>query len=394
LIYKIYVVERGQHFTAMMRLFTILSAATAAFASQRSLPSGSLNMGYVSMCDKEKIIQAVQTGVNVIYWFSIDLANVNGKPAVVPSAVQPLPDVSCIGDIAEKLKMMNLTTTHLVSVGGWGAPHPVTDFSASDMWNAWKDWNDNVIAPAGLTGGFDGIDWDMEGANDPAASTNYLKVDMMNLVGEMSQLAKQDGFIVSLVPPESYLDQTTSLFDDSLLHPYPEWKPYVTFNYHGHNGYAFLLAKYGQTMLSSGSKEDTFDLVSIQVYESYTHMLYNTTKAHQTNADYLTKWIPRMLDGWYIDFASDPSFGIPSQTISIKKNALCIGIANGWADNVRNVLIMPDEASQAYSALKATGQEPRGFVFWAVELEGEVPKGQKEPLYLAAGLNEFLHTRD
>ena len=354
-------------------------------------------MGYVSVCDKGKIINAVQTGVNVIYWFSIDLTDIDGKPAVVPSAVQPLPDVTCIGEISQTLRDMNLTTTHLVSVGGWGAPHPVTTFSADAMWAAWKDWNENVIAPAGLSGGFDGIDWDMEGANDPASPTNYLNVDMMDLVGQMSQLAKQDGYIVSMVPPESYLDQTTSQFDSSLLHPYAEWKPYVTFNYHGHNGYAYLLAKYGQTKLTTGVVEDTFDLVSIQVYESYTHMLYNMTippsNERQSAADYLTTWIPRMLNGWYVDFASDPAFSFPSQMISINKKALCIGIANGWADNTRNVLIMPEEAAEAYATLQASNQEPRGFVFWAVELEGEVPKGQTEPLFMAAGLNEFLHTR-
>jgi hypothetical protein len=63
----------------------------------------------------------------------------------------------------------------------------------------------------------------MEGANDPEAASNYLTREMLDLVGEMSQLAKQDGYIVSMVPPESYLDPTTSEFDGSLLHSYPEW---------------------------------------------------------------------------------------------------------------------------------------------------------------------------
>ena len=34
----------------------------------------------------------------------------------------------------------------------------------------------------------------------------------------MSQAAKDAGFLVTMVPPESYLDPTTSAFDLSLLH--------------------------------------------------------------------------------------------------------------------------------------------------------------------------------
>ena len=50
-------------------------------------------------------------------------------------------------------------------------------------------------------------------------------------------------YIVSLVPPESYFDPRTGNFSRSLLFDYPEWVPYVSFNYHGRNAYAFLTAK-------------------------------------------------------------------------------------------------------------------------------------------------------
>lgn len=45
---------------------------------------------------------------------------------------------------------------------------------------------------------------------------------------------------------------------------YPEWHP--EFKYHGLNCYALLLAKYG----TSGD-QPTFDLVDIQLYESWAH---------------------------------------------------------------------------------------------------------------------------
>ena len=83
-------------------------------------------------------------------------------------------------------------------------------------------------------------------------------------MGEMSVAAHKDGFLVTLVPPESYLDASTSDYDRSLTHSYPEpWHP--EFKYHGHNVYAYLLAKY---------KLATFDLIDIQLYETYSHATY------------------------------------------------------------------------------------------------------------------------
>lgn len=356
---------------------------------KKYLPSGSLNMGYASECNPEKIVQAAINGVNVIFWFSIDLANVNGKPAIIPNSVQPLPSVECIINVANILKKKNLKTTHMVTIGGWAAQHPTTAFPASEMWKTWKDWNKNVIEAAGLLGGFDGIDWDMEGTNTPSDPTNYLAKDMMDLVGEISQLAKSDGYIVSIVPAESYLDPTTSLFDNSLLHNYPEWQNEgVTFNYHGHNGYAYLLAKYGKTGL-----DDTYDMVTIQLYESYTHVLYNVTKLNQTPSTYLENWVPKVQNGWFVDFSSFPSFDIASQQVSVSKTVLCIGLGNGWADYSRNLLIMPNDLEIAYNNLLKLKIEPRGFAFWSIENEGEIPVNSTIPLYMATGINNFLHTR-
>ena len=83
-------------------------------------------------------------------------------------------------------------------------------------------------------------------------------------MGTLSKAAHDDGFIVTLVPPESYFDVTTSSYDRSLTHPYPEpWHP--EFLYHGRNVYTYLLAKYSL---------EIFDLIDIQLYESYSHATY------------------------------------------------------------------------------------------------------------------------
>jgi len=82
-----------------------------------------------------------------------------------------------------------------------------------------------------------------------------------------------------MAPPESYLDPFTSLYDRSLLHTYPEWEGIIDFAYHGANSYAPWLAKYGTTVMPDGSKVDTFDLVMIQLYETYSHADYYITQA-------------------------------------------------------------------------------------------------------------------
>jgi hypothetical protein len=53
-----------------------------------------------------------------------------------------------------------------------------------------------------------------------------------------------------------------------------------------------------------------------------------------------------------------------------------IGLANGWAGGKKgSLLIMPDEAGQAYQDLKDVGLEPRGFGFWSLHEEGQIPTG-------------------
>ena len=70
-----------------------------------------------------------------------------------------------------------------------------------------------------------------------------------------------------MTPPESYLDPTTSVFDLSLLHTYPEWKEtQPDFTYHGHNTYAYLLAKFANTTTTTNGISETvptFDFVAI-----------------------------------------------------------------------------------------------------------------------------------
>ena len=103
--------------------------------------------------------------------------------------------------------------------------------------------------------------------------------------------------------------------------------------------------------------------------------------------------MPTVVDGWFLDFAADPTSGIPSQSVRVPPQQLVIGLANGWAGSTKTILMMPADVGAAYAALQARGLAPRGFVYWTITEEGAVPPGQTEPLFMAAGLNAFLHTR-
>ena len=58
--------------------------------------------------------------------------------------------------------------------------------------------------------------------------------------------------------------------------------------------------------------------------------------------------------GWDVDFSEDPSVNWPSQKVSLLPSQFVVGLANGWADNVRSVLIMPEQAGVAYAALNVS----------------------------------------
>lgn len=374
-----------------MALKLVAVSAAATYGAARYLPSGPLALGYPSdqECD-QKVITAAQQGLNVIIWSFITLgADANGNPIVDTSDA---PDLDCVANVSSTLKAMGLATTHMISAGGWGAPHPAVTNDPAAVYQSWKDWNENIVARNGFPG-FDGIDWDMEGANSPSSPTNAFTVACLDTVGIFSQMAKADGYIVSIVPPESYFDVSTSVFDRSLLHAYSDCE--TTFTYHGHNAYTYLQSRYGT--LPGKSSALTYDFISVQLYESYSHAWCNITGATgrtpQPAADYLAAYIPQLYSGWTVDFSSDPALNWPSQKVSVAQTQLVIGLANGWSDGSRALLIWPAFVGEAYARLSAQGLAPRGFMFWDIGDEGKVPGGYSEPLYLAAGLNAFLHTR-
>jgi hypothetical protein len=202
-------------------------------------------------------------------WFSI---NVSVDSAGIPTF--PTESFDCVAPAAHKIRTeLQLDVVHMLCIGGWDAPHPVTTVPPQDYWNAFKHWNSNIMANSTLGfNGFEGIEWDIEG-NDDYQPYEILSIDDLNFMGELSSLAKKDGFYASLVPPQSYFDSSTSNFNRSLaMEPtdWQSWFPDFHFPYAGRNSYAYFVSKFGQV-----DGKDTFDFVSIQLYESYSHGYYN-----------------------------------------------------------------------------------------------------------------------
>ena len=353
-----------------MRVWPLLLLAFCL--GQKQLPNPML-AGYANWgeCD-DRVVLAARQGVNVVLWFSIDLS-----PSAPPSGG---PNLTCVASVKANLTAAGLPTTHLITVGGWDAPHP-TGGAPADFYAQWKAWN-LALAPGGL---FDGIDWDLEGNDAPASPWNTISLDTLQIVGEVSQAAKRDGFLVTMVPAESYLDASTPLFDLSLTNAYPEaWHP--EFRYHGRNAYAYLYSRYGGAQ--------TFDAVTIQLYESFSHAGYNVSVLKQRPADYLVAWARSLARGYAVDFASVPQLQWPTQTVQLPPSTLVVGLSNGWAGGAgapKSLLIMPEEVGVAWAALGA--ERFRGAAFWCIAEEGATPPAQSQPLFLAAGLNAFMGTR-
>ncbi len=353
---------------------------------KRQLPSNII-VGYCnwSQCD-EKVTIAVQDGVNVLIWFAINLesyydSNLNKTIPIITNG----PDFNCVASKIKELKdIYNLNPINLVSIGGWNAPHPVTNIEPEIFYEYFNNWNRNIISTADFNG-FDGIDWDIEGNDNINSPNNLFTIETLNWMGKFSELLHNNNYIVSMAPAESYLDPSTSEYSLSLLHDYPEYIDIQPdFKYHGRNVYAYLLSKYN----------NCFDFITIQLYEGYSHALYNLyyTKTISVS-EYLYNFITNIKNGWMINYNSVPELMLESQKIAIEPHRIVIGLANGWAGDGKFLLIYPNDLQKAYNFMKENNINIRGFAFWNILDEGKISVQNKEygPLWLAKELNSIMN---
>lgn len=339
-----------------------------------------------SECDF-KVSDAVRDGANIIIWFAINLdSDISGLPIITGG-----PNYTCVANTINQLKNDGYgNVVHLISTGGWDAMHPKTDNSAEEVFDTWKYWNEITIVDPNLGFyGFDGLDWDIEG-NDVATSPyNAFTIECLDLMGKMSQILKANDYFVTMAPAESYLDALTSDFNRLLNNTYSEW--HQDFTYHGKNSYAYILAKYGNTQLLSKGTVPTFDMISIQLYEGWSHCSYNMSQTEQLFKDYLYNIVKiYSVDGWIVNFEMDPSTNLPSQRIFIPPSQLVIGLGNGWTilSNDKFLYLPISEISDAYYFLQSLNIQIKGFMYWDIADDGMSIEGQ--PLYMSKALNSFM----
>ena len=387
-------------------------------------------IGYTTVCD-DTVIKSVVRGVNVVIWTFIsiqsstlisteafhsinnlrtsarvDLNSVNFPVPIVTGG----PDLVCVKKIKQQLKQLGYNDVlHLVSFGGWNSPHFKLDnqhFTSKQLYHAWKRYNHQNI--------FHGFDWDFEGHDNVQSPINYFTKECLDQMGQMSQMAKNDGYVVTMAPPESYLDFTTPHFSQYVnLTYYPQDKWHPEFQYHGANVYAYILAKYG----------DFVDLISIQLYESYSHAAYNIEQLGVDPSKYLVRWVNQLLKnkdkstssspstidghldpGYFVEFSQVPLIQLPDMFVSIPFTKLVIGLATNWAQQSNKaVYISPKDVEKAYNHINqnyiSMDQNRnshsktqnfngiRGVMFWCM------CKDEVELYEFVSDLNSFLEIR-
>jgi beta-glucosidase len=315
----------------------------------RQLPE-KLLVSYTTTCST-KVSQAVRHGVNVVIWAFCEM--------VIDSSTNKAKCISrfdrqCAKEMIAQLDAEGYDDTiHLVSFGGWNGRHLPDELTAEDMYAAWKEHCGDI---------FHGVDWDLEGHDQLDSPTNVFSVQCLENMGRFSELAKEDGYIIGMAPPQSYLDHSTSSFSRkvNLTDESREW--HKGFHYFGANVYAYVLAKYG----------DYIDFVSIQFYESYSRAGLNILHYKMPQDEYLYSYVRDLVndekESFFVDFEQDPELKYSSKNVQFPRSKLVFGFANGWgADDGEKVCYFePDMIAKAYQKLESKHMAPKGMMYWVM----------------------------
>mmetsp|Transcript_82293 Transcript_82293/g.130119 ORF Transcript_82293/g.130119 Transcript_82293/m.130119 type:complete len:223 (-) Transcript_82293:133-801(-) len=200
----------------------------------------------------------------------------------------------------------------------------------------------------------------------------------MQLVVDMSSFAKKAGYLVTMAPVQSYFDVTTSKFNRFLNNSNEDYHP--DFFYRGRNSYAYWWA---------AAPEGTFDLVTIQLYETYSPAM-QALHSGISGEKYLQSYAAHFLKGWTVHF-DDPTLPLQGDVkIQVPSSKLLLGLSFGsppkWA------FFWPAQVAAAYQAAKEA-ERPRGYSFWMIGFEDSFRNRSNGTLSFARGLNQFLHVR-
>ena len=166
---------------AMARLRACLCLLLAACALARQQLPPVVCVAYTYTACGAPVVTAVQSGVNVLIWTAVQIIrDGNGNP--VMSTSNGGPDLDCVAATYSALQAQGLPCVHLISIGGWNYPHPAVTNNPAGVYAAWKAWNEVTVPRAGFPG-FDGLDWDIEGADNPSSSDNSFTAGLLDTIG-------------------------------------------------------------------------------------------------------------------------------------------------------------------------------------------------------------------
>lgn len=335
-----------------------------------------------------QVTRAVEEGVNVLIWSFISFevtTTTHSTSSTVISKLELKASQNITNFIAYKkiLREMGYNdVVHQVAFGGWNGPHLPPGYSGEQLYEAFNDFNTHTQSQSSCDDAefiWDGFDWDLEGHDNLQNPTNEFTIECLDQMGEMSSLANENGLVVSMAPPESYLDTTRSEFSRSVKLTYPEpW--HQDFTYHGANVYAYILAKWGHSI----------DFIFMQFYESYSHAAYQINELGILPSAFLVNYVVNLVkngESYLVKFEDDLNINLKNQYVKLPLNKLVLGFANGWADGEKAIFVCPNEMEVAYEELSKAHHTPRGMGYWVIEEEG------KNNIFLTKGLNKILKTR-
>ncbi|KAL7465894.1 hypothetical protein ACHAXS_006199 [Conticribra weissflogii] len=331
-------------------------------------------IGYAHNVQSGKAEQAIEDGIDVLIWSFFHMHWDDEKH-------QAMIRTSLHLDGIRKLRDKYDHVIHLAAFGGWNGPHPPvvsTDVAKSLSGRMWCDVFIEFNKSLGYL--FDGIDWDYEGHDDLKSETSKFSIETLDIMADFSIAAKEYGMIVSMAPAESYLDSTAILegldskFSLELNLPPRAWTSSeygasdedreliksAGFSHAGRQCYAYVLAKAGI---------ETFDWVSIQLYEAYSPFSHDISRKKIEQSQALITRVNSLLDGYTVTGIPPPL--APEFKVKIPANKLVIGVANGWADDIKFCRVTPNALRAAYDKTKEKYKKGYlGIMFWTIEEEG------------------------
>ncbi len=399
--------QNSHHYQHRRHLPTSSSQNSNSSSSSTSSSSPIIIIGYAHNAKSGKAEQAILDGINVIIWSFVHLdvteeyvTTVTQKQQqqkqeqsiqqhqVDDSNTKALPKHQQLVRVAGKIRtdldleeIRNIRNkydhvVHLAALGGWNGPHPPPHIMSG------KEWC-HVFLTFNQANGylFDGVDWDYEGHDDVTSPTAQFSLETLDIVADFSVEAKRQGLIVSMAPAESYLDSTIqpacvmdAQFSLSLHLPPRAWtsSPFASdddreivasnlFSHSGRQCYAYILARAGI---------ETFDWISVQLYESYSPFSHDVHRRSLDPVDALMMRLHGLVAEGYtvtdLPLSSSSEF-----VVKIPMEKIVMGIGNGWVEGLKFCKVEPSSMKSAHdAAIVKYGQGYLGVMFWTIEEEG------------------------